>query len=70
MIRRHCDLGFVALRKVYGNSAKEPEFRRRNRFRTERTLKDIGSCLEDYYCIAPGSAEKCVFTGEMYWGTR
>jgi hypothetical protein len=48
VIRRHCDLGFVALRKVYQNSAQEPEFQRPNWFRTERTLKDVGSCLEDY----------------------
>jgi hypothetical protein len=48
VIRRHCDPGFVALRKVYQNSAQEPEFRRPNWFRTERTLKDIGSCVEDY----------------------
>ncbi len=60
LIRRHSTLAFTSLRNAYGQASRETDFRHRNWFRLESSLKAIRSQLENLWPIVSDTAEKYV----------
>jgi hypothetical protein len=57
-IRKHCKLVFASLKNAYGQASREQDFRHRNWFRSEMTLKAIRLQLETLWGIVSDGAEQ------------
>jgi hypothetical protein len=51
-IEQFSEIAFRALKKVYTDATRHPNFRHRNWFRSEQTLRELDSQLDDYCSFA------------------
>jgi hypothetical protein len=60
VLRRHSNLVFTSLKNAYAQASNEADFRHRNWFRLESTLKSVRSQLENLWPIISDTADKYV----------
>lgn len=62
VLKRHCKLGFTALKNAYNEAKGQKDFRHRNWFRTQMTLESVRMQLANLWEIASENAEAYSFT--------